>query len=46
MLKQLVDLAFPPSQLGRALWITFAALAILAAVWVLHRSAIARASCA
>ena len=36
MLKQLVDLAFPPSQLGRALWITFAALAILAAVWVLQ----------
>ena len=32
----LLALAFPPTQTGRALWILFAALATLAAVWILQ----------
>ena len=36
MSKSLVALTFPPAQLGRALWIAFAALAILATVWALE----------
>jgi disulfide bond formation protein DsbB len=36
MSNSLVALTFPPAQLGRALWIAFAALAILATVWALE----------
>ena len=36
MLLRLVAFAFPPNQLGRALWTTFVALAILATVWILQ----------
>jgi disulfide bond formation protein DsbB len=36
MSNSLVALAFPPTQRSRALWIAFAALAILATVWALE----------
>jgi len=36
MFLRLVGFAFPPSQLGRALWVTFVALATLATVWILQ----------
>jgi len=36
MVQSLVALALPPRQLGRALWMTLAAAAILAAVWILQ----------
>jgi disulfide bond formation protein DsbB len=38
MFKPLSALAFPASQVGRALWIVFVALAILATVWSLELS--------
>jgi disulfide bond formation protein DsbB len=36
MFLRLVGLAFPANQLGRALWIVFVAVAILATVWILQ----------
>jgi disulfide bond formation protein DsbB len=38
MVNPLLAVAFPPRQFGRALWIAFVALAILATVWSLQLS--------